>query len=160
MKINFSTNKKVLEKGFTLMEMLIVIGVLALISVVPMFMNIDSYRGEAFRGEQNTLGILLQTARANAFNNINQKKHGVVINPSGYEGYVVFEGNTYATADHSKDSRTPASYKVTFSPSSPTEIVFDQLSGDANYEGEIQMTDTERNLVANIKINHEGRISW
>lgn len=151
---------KYIKSGFTLIEMLIVIGLLAMISAVPIFMNVNNYRGEAFRAEQNALGVALQTARANAFNNINQSKHGVAINPVGYDGYVLFQGDSYATADHSLDVRTPMSYKTSFSPLSPAEIIFSQLSGDANYDGEITMIDPQRGMNLLITINHEGRISW
>ena len=90
----------------------------------------------------------------------NQKKHGVAMRPSGYDGYIIFEGDTFATSDPTKEVRIKDSYKVTFSPSSPSEIVFDQLSGNANYDGDIGLVDPARNMTAVITINHEGKIGW
>jgi prepilin-type N-terminal cleavage/methylation domain-containing protein len=153
--------KKVeLEKGFTLMEMLVVIGLVGVIATMSLFIDINSFRGDAFRTEVNSLGIALQTARADALNNVDQKQHGVAINPGGYDGYVIFEGNTYDTRDTSKDEDTKSSYKVMFTPTSPTEIVFEQLSGNANYEGDITLLDPNRNITAVISTNYEGKISW
>jgi prepilin-type N-terminal cleavage/methylation domain-containing protein len=148
------------ESGFTLMEMLIVIGLVAVVASMSLFIDINSYRGDAFRSEVNNLGIALQTARADVLNNIDQEKHGVAINPAGYDGYVVFEGDTYTTRDITKDEETKASYDVTFGSMSPTEIVFEQLSGNANYDGDITIVDPNRNMTALISINHEGKISW
>lgn len=140
--------------------MLVVIGIIVVLSGVVLFFDFTSYRGDAFRAEVGNLGVALQTARANALNNINQQKHGVAIHPGGYDGYIVFEGNTYATADHARDVTIAATYGVTFDASSPSEIVFDQLSGNANYDGVVTMIDTQRNMQALISINHEGLIGW
>lgn len=148
------------KNGFTLIEMIIVMGILSLLAAMTLFMEINNYRGDAFRSEVNSLGIGLQTARADALNNINQKQHGVAVHPGGYDGYIIFEGGSYATADHSLDQSTKASYGVSFAPTSPGEIIFDQLSGDANYDGDITLIDPERNMTAVISINHEGKISW
>ena len=148
------------KRGFTLIEMLIVIGLVGVIATMSLFIDINSFRGDAFRSEVNNLGIALQTARADALNNIDEKSHGVAINPSGYSGYVIFEGNDYSTRDVSKDENMESSYKVTFGLTSPTEVVFEQLSGDANYDGDITIIDPNRNMQALISINHEGKISW
>ncbi|MFZ2484646.1 MAG: hypothetical protein WAX80_01700 [Minisyncoccia bacterium] len=148
------------SKGFTLIEIFVVIGIVMVVVTTSMFIDFGSYRGDAFRGEQASLGISLQKARANALNNINQKKHGVAIRPGGYDGYVIFEGDSYATRDITKDEEVEASYGVTFSVSTPSEITFDQLSGNANYSGDITMTDPERGMTGVISTNYEGRISW
>lgn len=141
------------------MEMLLVIGLIGMIGSMSIFLDINSYRGDAFRSEIDSLGTTLQNARANSFNNINEKRHGVAIHPGGYNGYIIFEGNSFATADHAKDLDIKASYNITFG-AAPTEIVFDQLSGDANYDGDITITDPQRGMTGVININHEGRIAW
>lgn len=142
------------------MEMLIVIGIIGMLVALSLFMDLNSYRGDAFYSEVSSLGTALQTARADALNNINQKRHGVAIHPSGYDGYIIFEGDTYSSSDHLRDESINASYKVIFASTSPTEVAFDQLSGDANYDGDITLIDGVRNMTATISINHEGRISW
>lgn len=148
------------RSGFTLIEILMVLAIVSMIISATLIFDINSYRGEAFRAERNIVVIALQTARANALNNINQEKHGVKINPSGFNGYVVFEGNDYASSDPLLHDRIPALYTTTLDPGSPSEVVFSQLSGDANFDGEIVLHDPERNMTANIVINHEGKIGW
>jgi prepilin-type N-terminal cleavage/methylation domain-containing protein len=148
------------QAGFTLMEIMIVIGLIAVVMSMSLFMDINGYRGDAFRSEEDTLGTALQTARSDALNNIDEKRHGVAIHPGGYDGYVIFEGDNYASRDVSKDESTKSSYNVSFTPTTPSEVVFDQLTGDANYDGDITLMDPQRNMTANISINHEGKISW
>lgn len=147
------------SRGFTLMEMLVVIGLIGVIGAMSMFMDINNFRGSAFRSEVSTLGTSLQTARADSFNNINQKKHGVAIHPGGYDGYVIFEGDSYATRDTAKDIPIKSSYGVTFSVASPTEVIFDQLDA-RTIDGDITITDPQRGMSATININNEGKISW
>lgn len=159
-------NIKKSVSGFTLIETLIVIGVISILAMMSLFMNLNNYRGDSFRSEVSSLGMTLQTARANALNNINQKPHGVAIHPGGYDGYIIFEGSSYAVADHTRDISIKASYNITLAPSSPAEIIFKQLSGNAlnsggvDYDGEITFVDPQRNMTAIISINHEGKISW
>ena len=146
--------------------MLIVIGIILILAGLSLFMDLNGYRGDAFRAEVSSLGTALQTARADALNNIDEEKHGVAIHPEGYDGYVIFEGENYAARNHSLDVQIQASYEVNISPSSPTEIVFDQLNGDAltstglNYDGAITFIDPNRAMTAVLLINHEGKISW
>lgn len=147
-------------RGFTLIEVLIVLTLITMIAGLSLFFNIDMYRGDSFRAERNILVVALQTARADALNNINQKKHGVAINPDGYAGYVVFEGNDFASSEVNTRKEIPASYGVELDASSPDEVVFSQLSGNANFDGEIILIDPLRNASATIAINHEGKIGW
>lgn len=147
--------------GFTLMEVLIVMGIVGIFMAASLFMDMSSYRGDAFRSEEDSLATSLQTARADALNNINQQKHGVAIHPGGYDGYVIFEGETYATRDVSHDEDIKASYNVTFSPATPSEVVFEQLSGNIiSGAGDITLMDSSRNMTATISTNYEGKISW
>ncbi len=148
------------NNGFTLIEVLITLGILAIVGTTFSIIDINNFRGDSFRSEVSTIGTALQTARANSFNNINQKKHGVAFNPSGINGYVIFEGNSYADRDTTKDVVINPTYTVVFAVSAPTEITFDQLSGNANYNGNIVLTDPQRGVTAIIQTNNEGKISW
>ncbi len=154
------TKKLKNKSGFTLVEVLISIGPFVLIGALISFVDMDSFRGESFRSEISTIGTALQTARANSFNNINQKRHGVAFNPNGFNGYVIFEGSTFSNRDTTKDVTLSSSYVVTFSPGSPSEIVFEQLSGDTNFNGAITITDQSREISTVISINNEGKIAW
>ena len=59
-----------LSKGFTLMEVLVVIALLGVIFSLSVFISLDTYRGSSFRNERDTLVGVLQEARSEAMNNI------------------------------------------------------------------------------------------
>jgi prepilin-type N-terminal cleavage/methylation domain-containing protein len=154
------TNNQKETTGFTLIEVLVVLGIVSVLLSSTLFFNFDTYRGDAFRAEGKILQSLLQTARADAMNNIGQQPHGVALHPDGYNGYVIFEGEDYAHADIHTLVQIPESYHISLSLDSPHEIVFSQLSGDADFQGEIILIDAERQASTSIYINYEGNISY
>lgn len=147
-------------RGFTLVEMLIVIGLISMLGSVVLFIDLSSYRGDAFRAERTTLVTLLEQARADALNNVGEEEHGVAIFPSDEPGsYVLFDGPSYV-AGSSTNRTFPTSYEVALDAGSPTTIVFEQLSGDVLSPGVITLRDPNRNITTDITINHEGTIIW
>ena len=145
--------------GFTILEMLVAIGIATMLGGALTFVDLNNYRGDAFRSEQDTLVTLLQTARADALNNIHQERHGVAIHPNGYDGYVIFEGDSYASS--TLRTEVPASYRANLGAGTPSEIIFNQLSGNANHSNaNIVMVDPERHTTTTITVNHEGAIIW
>lgn len=145
-----------ITRGFTLIETLIVVG-LAVLCATFLFIDLNSYGRDALRNEQSKLVTLLSHARMQAMNNVRQDAHGVLLAP---DGYTLFVGEHFSSADHYYDEKTVSEYPIAFGTSTPREIVFAQLSGDANYEGTIEMTDPVRNASVLITINHEGAIGW
>ena len=73
-----------MNRGFTLIEMVTVIGIFAILGGSLLFIDMNSFRGDSFRAERDSLITSLQTARAESLNNVNQSKHGVFIESSGY----------------------------------------------------------------------------
>src|SRR5438105_2008049 len=93
--------------GFTLIEIIIAIAILAIILTLGLFISFDFYKSYAFRSEKNIIVSVLQKARGQALNNINQARHGVSFQ-SGQ--YIIFECKfatpqctDYTGADTSKD---------------------------------------------------------
>ncbi len=145
--------------AFTLIEILVVVGLLVVIGAFTAAIGYDSYRVGALHGEEHTLTSVLQKARAEALNNIGQSPHGVAIFPTTHpSSYVAFEGADYASADHALDEIIDSTYPVTIA-TPPAEVVFEQLSGESNYSGVITITDPVRGISATIFLNSEGRIS-
>ncbi len=156
-KIFINSNNR---NGFTLIEVLVVLGIVGVVLSSTLFFNLDSYRGDAFRAEGKILQSLLQTARGDAMNNINQQSHGVALHPDGYNGYVLFEGADYAHANEDTVVQIYESYHMTPSLGSPHEVVFTQLSGNSNFQGDIILNDETRGAITSISITYEGSISY
>ncbi len=153
------------ESGFTLIEVLVVIGILIFLTGLTALMSLDSYRGYSFRSQRDNVISVLQKARGQAMNNVclgsssdcsGGRPHGVHFS-SGQ--YIIFQGNSLAdTAEDDQDQKINADYPLIFSPATP-EVVFKQLSGDASSPLTITVSD-DYGHNSEISINSEGRISW
>ena len=144
----------------TLIEVIIVVAIFASLAGLLAVSNADAYREFIFHNEVSTLTTVLAKTRIQSMNNVclessctDGKSHGVALFPNRY---VVFQGLSYATRDISQDEEIEANSRIL--RSGVSEVVFGQLSGDVNVNGDIHLTDGMRSAV--ISINNEGRISW
>jgi prepilin-type N-terminal cleavage/methylation domain-containing protein len=157
--------------GFTLIEISVVMGLLAIIGSLLVFANFDVWRGYNFRGEADLLISVLQKARNQSINNIclgsgctEGKSHGVYIQS---DKYTIFQGSDWDHRDVAVDEDFEASNSVSSASSTINEVVFSQLSGDASFpqnpdltEGEIILNETNGFHSETISINNEGRIDY
>jgi prepilin-type N-terminal cleavage/methylation domain-containing protein len=163
------------NRGFTLIELMVVIGLLALVGGFALFVSMDEYRGISFRSERDTLISLLQKARSESVNNIcvgtagvctNGRPHGLHLGilPGGILTYTLFQGTGWATRDATVDEVTLASSgsAATTTPSL-TDIVFSELSATTTPTPlgirTITMSDQGGKTSA-ITVGYEGGISW
>lgn len=141
-------------RGFTLIEIVVVMAIFTVLIGLGLFMSIDSYRGFAFRSEQDTIVSVLEKARSRAVNNYYQSPWGVCyLAPN----YLIFKGST-CTAVNS--DAIPANAGVAaasnFATTFPT-VVFSQLAGTST-GGTITVTQNAR--TSTVQINYEGTIIW
>ena len=145
------------DKGFTLIEIIIVVAITAVVGGSLLFVDMGNFRGDSFRAEISTLVVALQTARMDALNNVHQSAHGVKIKPPECDGYVVFEGESYLSSMIKEC--TKENYDINFSEN--PEIVFSPLSGDSNFEGDIIISDPKRPAqTITVSLNYEGKIAY
>ena len=151
------------QQGFTLIEVVTVMGLLALIAALTAVTNVDAYRGYIFRNERNLAISALQRARSQAISNVclgtctDGKPHGVHFEAGKY---VIFQGSSYGL-DSAYDEVLAGSSNVSINIPS-FDAVFTQLSGEAvtNPPGAfITLYDAVGHSSA-IRINSEGQIAW
>ena len=147
--------------GFTLIEVLVVMGILAILSTMGYLVTIDFYKSYAFNAERDTIVSLLQKARAASLSNINQSPHGVLLDAANSQ-YVVFQGTPGNSLD--QDVSYSPGISRTDTLSTNHEVVFQQLTGNAldsngnPLNGNIILTEGNRSET--ISLNNLGQINW
>lgn len=146
------------KKGFTMIEILVVLGMLAIFATMGLVISFDSYRGYLFRSEYTTTVNLLTKARNRAINNFNESNHGVAILDGEYR---IFNTDEYDSDDDSTYDSYSRNNALIFT--GPTEIIFQQLTGNlASCDGEDPCTYTFGYglKTKSITINEVGGITW
>lgn len=149
-----------MNRGFTIAEIVIVIGIIAMSAGILSFANVSQLLSGSFRSDRDALVVLLQHARSQSMANVcmgasctGGVAHGVKILP---HQFVVFQGDTYATRDAKYDVATSYNSVVI---SGDDEVVFDTLSGNTMSKT-ITVVDMNDQRTSTISIGDEGQISW
>lgn len=145
------------SSGFTLIEVMVVLAIFGALMLMGLFFDFTFYRGTSFNTDVDVFASVLQRARARAINNINEADHGVYVDS---DEYVLFQcsnpGCSYSSgrnpAFDQEISRNPGLGFGTFS-----EVVFTQLSGNSNFDGNIQISGYGK--TASFSLNYEGLIN-
>ena len=141
-------------RGFTLVEVLITLGIFLLVSTVAVVVGLDSYQRVNFRSDVATAAALLQKARSSAMSNVNEASHGVYFDNTAKQ-FVLFQGNDYASRAPAQDVIIDFSKGVTVTVE---EVVFTQLSGAATTDGGIEFSSNGQPVT--IEVNADGGINW
>ena len=157
-------NDELGNNGFTLIEVLVVMGILAILSTMGYLVAIDFYKSYAFNAERDTIVSLLQKARAASLSNINQSPHGVYFDDTDSQ-YVVFQGPNYAGRNQVLDQSVPYAPGITRGGSiTNTKMIFQQLTGNALKDDGTPLAGnvilSEGNRLATISLNNLGQINW
>ncbi len=139
------------KNGFTILEVLVVIGLIALASSLGLSVSLDVYKSYNFQAEKLLVLALLQKARSESLNNVNSNPHGVYFQ-SGH--YILFEGSSYASRNVSRDL---AFVNNNLSVTGTDEIVFSLFSATTT---PVLLTLSDGvNLPAILDLNYEGSIN-
>lgn len=152
----FSTHHT--KRGFTLIEIMVVIGLLAVFATMGLAFSFDSYRGYLFRSEYTTTVNLLAKARNQAINNFSQSNHTVAILSGEYRIYAT---DSYDEDDENTYRSFPRNNALTFS--GPEEVTFEQLSGNVASCDSLDpctITFGYGLRTKSITINDVGGITW
>lgn len=132
------------NSGFTLIEVLIALAILVVILSLGLFLSFDFYKSFSAQSEKEVIVSILQKARSESMDNINQVAHSVHFSNTPLT-YTLMPENLPIVA----------SYKITITaPALPFDVTFSQLSG-ASSNQTITLSNGEI-----ITINTQGQISW
>ena len=142
------------DRGFTLIEVMIGLGILFIIFGLGLFLSMDFYKTFSFKSDNHIAISTLHKARTQALSNINQKEHGVHFDNAGHT-MTIFEGPTYI-AGAATNETVSVNSNLTISPAT-ADVLFEQLTGDSTMQV-ITISDGIKTL--NITINDEGAIIY
>ncbi len=153
------------SRGFSLIEVMIVLGLFALIGGLGLIISMDTYRGHNFGSERNVLLSTLEKARSQAISNMcfgagctDGKKHGVHVTPTGY---TIFQGSSWGSRDTAVDE-VVALESASVVISGLTDVIFAELEGTASFNPvgshTITLTDSSGKDSSTVSITSEGRI--
>lgn len=156
-------------KGFTLIEILVVIGLLSVVGGFTMLVSLQSFQSSSFRNQRDQIVSILYRARSRAVNNmclgtscVDGKPHGVHFD-AATKTHTLFQGERFFMRDTAIDQVFTPSYAITFGPGSITDVVFAQLSGDATTTpaGSWALTLVDpMGKTSTITFGTEGQIQW
>ena len=153
-------------RGFTLIEILVVIGILGMMLAVGLVMNMQNYSAFARHSEHDVLVSILGSARSRAMAHSYEVPWGVCFDDAAKQ-YVLFRGETYSAAATTNEP-LPASAGIVVSGmplcSSGTGVVFAALTGNLVPQlmpttSEITIVLTQNTETSTITINNAGRIN-
>ena len=141
------------NKGLTMIEIIVVIGILIVIFAFGLVVDFSSFTSNSLAGEESKVVSILQRARSRSMANLYDSSYGVCYLSSDY---VIFRDGTCDKS--ATDETIPESSNITvaFIPNSP--VIFSRLSGNTTGTPTIRLTygsDYE-----DITINDEGTINW
>lgn len=142
------------QAGFTLMEILIAMGIMVILIGLTAPFTVNFYRRYQIITERSLLLSLLRQARTLSFSGAGSADHGVHIASTSYT-YTLFEGPSYAARDQSKDQTFAMASGVVFT--GPSDIIFKYLSARTS---SVSFTFDNGTLREKITVNREARIDW
>ena len=148
------------QSGFSLIEILIGLGILTIIFSIGLLMSMDSFRGYSRRSERDTIVAMLQRTRSRAMANVGQSPWGACFNGTNY---ILFRGSSYASSVTTEVIEGNPAVSVTDTSSTPRflcadgGVVFAQLTGNTN---PVTITLVQGAITSTVSTNSAGRIDW
>jgi prepilin-type N-terminal cleavage/methylation domain-containing protein len=146
--------------GFTLLEVLVVIGLFAVVAGLVLTVGSHTHSGFNTQDDTDLLIATLQKARSQSINGVCvgvhctvAAAHGVHVDP---RSIVLFQGTTYNASDATNEYIQAESNATTFSGSN---IIFMPLSGNTNTTNTITILDAST-VVSVITVGPDGQLTW
>lgn len=149
------------KKGFTLIEILVVLGILAIITTLIFNTFVDFRRKKALEADTKMVVEVLIEARNQTLTSQNSSQYGVHFSLSPVPQIVLFAGATYvANAVTNKVyplASTDNILTVTL-VGGGSNIVFNRLTGETNQSGTIILSSPSLSVTKSVTIYKTGSI--
>jgi len=139
-------------KALTLFEILIVIGIIAILVSLTLPLGLDFYRSQQLETQSQGVIQALRRARLKAMAVENDSSFGVHLTN---DNYILFKGDTYVPGDPYNEV---FDLPLIINASGLQEIVFSKLEGKPNVTGDIILKNDSD--IRTININEIGRINY
>ncbi len=142
------------QKGFTLLEIIIVIALIALFSALIAPVGMDFYRSENIERQANLLKKNLELARDQAISGKLDSAWSIKFEENKY---TIFKGDDWGGRNetYDKEFNIPSSMEIELE-GEIDEITFEKITGGPSYSNNITLDYGETQRV--IKISKEGLI--
>ena len=149
------------QKGFTLLELMIAIGILAIVSVIAMANFSGVFRAISLTSTQKGLVTDLRAAQANAMNGEFAVKWGVHFVNGATQYYEVFRTpSNYADVGKVVTATTALPASITFTDpgaASVKDIIFDRTTGVASVSS-VTISEGSSGSTATVSVTASGII--
>ena len=148
------------KKAFTLIEMMVVIGLLAVMLLIPVLYTQASQVRFDFNSQVTTAVSYLRQAQSDALSGLGNVNHGVHL---ASNAYTVFSGNSYNPSD-------PDNYEIDLSPTvvirnislngGGSDVIFTKSSGETATYGTFQLYSSQINKSLTLTVSSIGTINY
>lgn len=145
-------------QGFSMIELILVLALIGVVALFTVPLTMDSLTRSSVTQERDLfVSLVLRGARAAALANIDQKSHGIHINPTEY---VLFDTPVYS-ATAASNRRIPFSNSaIAVSSSNGSDIIFQQRSGDVIAGVGTISFSRSGGQTQTVVIRESGQIDW
>ena len=140
-------------RGLTLLEILLVVGIVAILVSLTLPLGLDFYRSQQLETQSQGVIQALRRAQLKAISVESDSSFGVYLTD---DNYTLFKGSSYLTRDADFDEVFDLPMIITVS--GLQEIVFSKLEGKPNITGNIILSGDSDSRTINI--NEMGRINY
>lgn len=143
-----------MKKGFTLIEVMIVVALIIMFSALTLPMSFSFFQEAALKDQVRNLENFLRKAQALAITGRGDSSAGIKITQSEC---IIFEGESYENRRQALDIVVP--FSITVSISGADEIVFQKSTGLLAFPSEeVSIIVTSGDSSKEITINSQGKI--
>ncbi len=144
------------KKGFTLIELMIVVALIIMFSGLTLPVGINFYQESTLKDQARNLENSLRKAQAMAMTGRGDSNAGVKITQNEY---IIFEGESYKPGEYREETKIIIPFPIALSASGADEIVFQKSTGLPTFpEEEKSIIITFGASSQEITINSQGKI--